>query len=44
MLQSSLLAVVFSVGAFSCDAPLVKAILSLLALVVLMGGATSLHD
>ena len=38
MLQSILLAIVFMVSAFSCDSPIVKTILLLLALVVLTGG------
>jgi len=38
MLPSLLLSGVFIAGSFSCDSPIVKAILLLLALVVLMGG------
>lgn len=38
MLPSLLLAVVFLVSSFSIDEPIVKAILLLLAIIVLLGG------
>jgi hypothetical protein len=44
VLQSIFLAMVFLACSFSCDAPIVKAILLLLALVILMGGTISRHD
>jgi hypothetical protein len=44
MLQSILLAMVFLVSSFSIDVPIVKAILLLLAVVVLMGGTVPGHD
>ena len=44
MLLSMLLSVVVFASAFACDSPIVKAILLLLALVVLMGGTLSRHE
>lgn len=44
MLPSILLSGVFLASSFSIDSPIVKAILWLLALVVLMGGTVSRHE
>ena len=44
MLLSILLSVVLLASFFSCGSPIVKAILLLLTLVVLMGGAVSRQD